>query len=65
MDVNDKITNKRGTDVPGQYERRSETETNQLLNGRDPKEIRPNIDLKKEKRVLKGSQWKVKNQLKI
>ena len=51
LDVNDKITNKRGTELPGQYERRSETETNQILHGRDPKQIKPTIGLRKEKRV--------------
>lgn len=51
LDVNDKITNKRGTDVSAQFERRSETEMNQILHGADPKKIRSTITLTKEKRV--------------
>ena len=38
IDINDKITNQRGTTLPAQYQRRNETETNKILTNKENKE---------------------------
>jgi hypothetical protein len=46
LDVNDKVTNKKGTDLPDQYIRRNTEQLQKILKGEQPKKFLPQKDEK-------------------